>query len=1049
MSLVFHIIFACSIFDVYFHSPVVYPSRRFDAVHAVPDMPYTEGPPAERLVLMVADGLRADTLFQRHKTSALPPWAQDAVLGDQIVYNGTYPDVFDRTKRADANVSRPLYAYATPFLHSIARGPGVYGMSHTHVPTESRPGHVALIAGMYEDMSAVTKGWKINPLAFDSLVNQSAFTYAFGSPDIVPMFALGTSAEKVEWGVYDEDAEDFTKDAVELDTWVLQRMREVFARGSADLAAGAQLRAPQTMFFMHMLGLDTTGHTYRPMSPEYIGNAIVVDEIAREVAHLFDEFYGDNKTAFLVTADHGMSRKGNHGDGDPDNTRTPLIAWGAGVPTAQRLSYRRIVHTEYERHWGLDFFARTDVEQADLAPLMASWIGVPVPANAEGRLPLQFLDAPPAYRARAALATAKQLLEVYRVKHAERAQRMLHFQPFGPLQSRGDNGVPGARRIADAEQAIRENRFDDAIEESEALANDALAGAKYLHQYDALILSTTVVVGYVGLFLYGLTFLAWFAQEGAVPTQLNVRATSLAITGLAVLWAKFWLDHAPPMYFVYSGATGAIWLLLASRVHLLTRLLRQPQTKTTYVRAVAYATICLALLEVMVYGYLHRLVWAGILLFYAFFVPLATPMPFKEGHQLLIMVNVVLSAATAWFMSLSTDKEESVWQISAGGGILFVAGYSVWHFPRTFLMPPDYLGRDRKAYALMHARTTNELQSMLKEPDEAEPHADAFHVRTRQALAIELGCLLVAMVVTRSSANSLSQKQGLPWMNQVVAWGVMLVSMTVPFFVGFQRPRGALSQPACERVVLLVFAFAPVFVLLSLRDEVLFYACYTLLILAWGHLEAELARSRIVSRRANESAAVVPSAKADGPHERVPVSVKTDVVPRGMILDDVRLGVVYFLLLHVGFFGTGNVASISSFYLSPVYRLVPVFSPFLMASLLILKLIVPFILLSCVLAAVCMQPLETRALAPVSSRIPIIASGLGLRGVHIPLIVAALAGDVLALNFFFAIRDEGSWLEIGQSITHFVMANLLQIYMLAIASLSALLVGVAPHASNS
>ena len=51
-------------------------------------------------------------------------------------------------------------------------------------------------------------------------------------------------------------------------------------------------------------------------------NIKVVDDIVKRTERLVSEFYGDNETVFLFTADHGMSKIGNHGDGGTLKTST-------------------------------------------------------------------------------------------------------------------------------------------------------------------------------------------------------------------------------------------------------------------------------------------------------------------------------------------------------------------------------------------------------------------------------------------------------------------------------------------------------------------------------------------------------------------------------------------------------------------------------------------------------------------------------------------------------------------------------------------------------
>ena len=44
-------------------------------------------------------------------------------------------------------------------------------------------------------------------------------------------------------------------------------------------------------------------------------NIQVVDDVVRKTEELFEKFFEDEDTAFIFSADHGMSNIGNHGDG--------------------------------------------------------------------------------------------------------------------------------------------------------------------------------------------------------------------------------------------------------------------------------------------------------------------------------------------------------------------------------------------------------------------------------------------------------------------------------------------------------------------------------------------------------------------------------------------------------------------------------------------------------------------------------------------------------------------------------------------------------------
>ncbi|EJF57009.1 alkaline phosphatase-like protein [Dichomitus squalens LYAD-421 SS1] len=345
-------------------------------------MPYADW--AKRVVFIVGNGLRADLLFMKNG----------------FVDIAGSPDI------------------VAPYLRSIVETRGAWGISHTRVPSETRPGHVAFISGMNEDVSEVTKGWRQVGIDFDSVFNQSSTTFAIGSPTVLASFVPGAPPDKIQIWKFDPELEDYTKDATQRDKRVYQTLEAILRNSTAHEDLDRRVRADKTVLFLHLPGLDITGHSDRPFSKEYMMNIQTVDDIVEKTENLFRQFYGDDDTAFVSTADHGMTPIGNHGDGHPDSTCTPLIVWGKGVrgslPDSTPSS-----HDAYSKQLGLSHLLRRDVEQADIALLLSALIGTKWPTNAMGMLP----DVDPTkpgyllpnqgnrYMAQAALVNAQSTVE--------------------------------------------------------------------------------------------------------------------------------------------------------------------------------------------------------------------------------------------------------------------------------------------------------------------------------------------------------------------------------------------------------------------------------------------------------------------------------------------------------------------------------------------------------------------------------------------------------------------------------------------------------------
>ncbi|EMR08134.1 hypothetical protein PNEG_03572 [Pneumocystis murina B123] len=914
IGILFHVIYLRSIFDIYFTSPLVHGMQQFKVENHIP---------AKRLFLIVGDGLRADKLFESY-----------------------------------LNPETNIYETYAPFLQSIVLNKGCFGISHTRVPTESRPGHVAIIAGFYEDVSAVTKGWKTNPVNFDSVFNQSQHTWSFGSPDILPMFAYGASdISRVETFMYEKEMEDFSKDSTILDTWVFDKVIELFENATSNSAIKEALSQDKIIFFLHLLGLDTTGHSYRPYSKEYLNNIKVVDSGVKKIVEFIENYYNDGKTAWIFTSDHGMSDLGTHGDGHPDNTRTPLIAWGSGINPPDKLNVSG--HDEFSKNWIISSVKRMDVLQADIAPLMAYLVGLNFPMNSVGQLPLDYLSCSLDIKSQVAFTNALEVAEQYKIKHEYKSLTKIAFKPFKHLNNKTHNLDTYKNHI---KTLIDDHKYNEAIKICKEMIKICLEGLQYLQTYDSLFLRSIITLGYLGwiVFMFIQLINIYIPKDTYQPkrTIFSSLFFSFILIGLFII---LYIEKSPLFYYAYIIFPIFFWEhIFTNRKNIYKcYVLFFKNIKKTYKNTIFFvkSMLYITLLETIVIGYSQRKVFTAYFILVSFW-PLTHGIKFIRDNKILISLWMLNSFITSTFTLFDTVKKERLSLILIGGFIMFLFG-------TIYLIFGDLLLKKYK--------------TMVKMP--------------QTIISLQLGLLILSIVVTHLSVLSLQAKKGLPFGNQVVGWLVLVFSLIIPFITLMKK-----KNYYIHNLVIIFLMFSPSFVILSVSYENIFYVCFFSTLALWVQIEYKI-RLKIAPRDRNRG---------------------LEKNQELLFHENLRTALFYLFFIQEAFFGTGNIASISSFTLDSIYRLIPIFNPFSQAALLLFKLLIPFII--------------------ISANLGILNQKLGIPPSTLFMIVLSIS-DILTLNFFYLVKNEGSWLEIGSSISAFCIANLQILYVIILEKASDFLVG--------
>ncbi|GMN42444.1 hypothetical protein TIFTF001_011660 [Ficus carica] len=649
-----------------------------------------------------------------------------------------------------------------------------------------------------------------------------------------------------------------------------------------------------------------------------------------------------------------VSLTGSHGDGHPSNTDTPLVAWGAGV------KYPRPVSSSNHSDCGFRF---VDEHMHD-APTPTEW----------GLHDIERVDVNQADIAPLMVSTLLGLpcpvnsvgslpLDYININEAAEVEAVL-------ANTRQILNQFLQKSLLDQiEDLISGRNYDAAMKLAEDLRSLALQGFHYFQTYDWLMLMSVISLGYIGWMIYLVLHVLQsytslpsnlFSKEHAAYETEDTRKVQVC-GGLlmGVISTLLLLECSPPLYHAYTAMTVFLWTQIFSEYRFIKALWKQLHGRRVYYIAKILATCAVSVFisEFLVNSFTERKLytWYFLVVGVVGSVYQFKSIPWRSGIPVFVCV-------VCWFLSIFTlmpaEIPDNTYLVIGSGAMIIIIGIAA-------------------RWLDLHAKGNKYWLSLCNHEMKKPKYPLLFHL---QALLVGLSSVMVPL-----STSHRTQKQELLAVHQFINWSIAGFSMVLPLFS---------ENSLLSRLTSIFLGFAPTFLLLSIGYEAVFYGALALVLVAWILFENTLLYTSKVKRS---------SASFKNLEDNV------------LENDDRYLQLSDMVLFNVAFFGTGNFASIASFEISSVYRFITIFSPFLMAALLIFKLFIPFMLVICAFSAITKM-----------NRLPRLGCYF----------LVILFSDIMTIHFFFLVRNTGSWMEIGNSISHFGIVSAQVVFVLLLFALT-------------